>query len=91
MLIIMVECKRPYIKQEEPLNIECTHFLECIKTGKKPLTDGESARGLVGILEAASKSLSHHGQRIQVFNEEKENLEVFVSSNFELSEKAHVI
>ena len=30
----------PYLKQEEPLKTECQHFLDCIKQGTPPLTDG---------------------------------------------------
>ena len=26
----------PYLKQEEPLKVECQHFLDCIRTGKEP-------------------------------------------------------
>jgi predicted dehydrogenase len=31
----------PYIKQEEPLKVECQHFLDCIIQGKAPLTGGK--------------------------------------------------
>jgi predicted dehydrogenase len=47
----------PYLKQEEPLKIECQHFLDCIRDGKKPLTSGERGHELVQILEASSESL----------------------------------
>src|SRR5213593_3486184 len=30
----------PYIVQEEPLQVECQHFLECIREGKSPMTGG---------------------------------------------------
>ena len=46
----------PYIRQEEPLKVECQHFIDCIRTGSKPLTSGEQGRDLVRILEAASLS-----------------------------------
>jgi predicted dehydrogenase len=51
----------PYIKQEEPLKTECQHFLDCIRTGKKPLTSGERGLELVRILEASSASLRQNG------------------------------
>ncbi len=31
----------PFIKQEEPLKVECQHFLDCIRSGRAPLTDGK--------------------------------------------------
>ena len=51
----------PYIKQEEPLKSECQHFLDCIKEGISPLTDGRRGLELVRILEASSASLKQGG------------------------------
>jgi len=47
----------PYVKQEEPLKVECQHFLECIREGRTPLTSGEKGMSVVRILEMASQSL----------------------------------
>ncbi len=51
----------PYVKQEEPLRIECQHFLDCIRFGQKPLSGGNQAWQLVRILEASSRSLQLAG------------------------------
>lgn len=51
----------PYVKQEEPLKVECQHFLDCIRTGSQPLTDGRQALAMVRILEASSASLKQQG------------------------------
>jgi predicted dehydrogenase len=51
----------PHIQQEEPLKVECQHFLECIENGTKPLSSGHEGLELVRILEAASKSLKSQG------------------------------
>jgi predicted dehydrogenase len=51
----------PHLKQEEPLKLECQHFLDCIETGTKPLTGGRQGLELVKVLEAASASLEDHG------------------------------
>jgi predicted dehydrogenase len=51
----------PYIKQEEPLRVECQHFLDCIEKGVTPLTSGREGLELVRILEAASASLKDNG------------------------------
>src|SRR5262249_34516185 len=51
----------PYIKQDEPLKTECQHFLDCIRTGKVPLTDGNRGLEVVRILEASSASLKMKG------------------------------
>lgn len=54
----------PYIKQEEPLKTECQHFLDCIKHGTTPLSDGKQGLELVRILEASSESLRQGGAAI---------------------------
>lgn len=54
----------PYIRQEEPLRSECQHFLDCIKEGITPLTDGKRGLELVKILEASSQSLKQGGAPI---------------------------
>jgi predicted dehydrogenase len=47
----------PYVKQEEPLKVECQHFIDCIRDGRTPITSGEKGMGVVRILEMASHSL----------------------------------
>ena len=51
----------PYLKQEEPLKLECSHFLDCIRNGAEPLSAGEDGIKMVRILEAASASLQREG------------------------------
>jgi predicted dehydrogenase len=51
----------PYIRFEEPLRVECAHFLEASREGKRPLTDGYSGLRVVEIVEAAQKSLRNGG------------------------------
>jgi predicted dehydrogenase len=54
----------PFVKQDEPLKIECQHFLDCIKGGKEPLTSGQQGLELVRILEAAKESLAQGGKAV---------------------------
>lgn len=56
----------PYIKQEEPLKTECQHFLDCIRHGTTPLTDGRQGLELIRILEAASESLKCGGASVNL-------------------------
>ena len=51
----------PYIKQEEPLKIECQHFLDCINRKATPISSGQQGLELVRILEASSLSLKQQG------------------------------
>src|SRR6267143_1431491 len=56
----------PYLKQEEPLKVECQHFLDCIRSGKTPLTCGRRGLELVKILEATSASLKRNGAAVEI-------------------------
>lgn len=61
----------PYVKQEEPLKVECQHFLDCIKHGRTPLTDGKQGLAVVKILEASSASLKQKGGNVPVVYDKK--------------------
>jgi len=54
----------PRLDQTEPLQVEVRHFLDCIRTGKRPLSDGRFARGVVRVLEAAQRSLRQGGKTV---------------------------
>lgn len=47
---------------DEPLLKECEHFLECVRTRQKPLTDADSGLKVLQILEACQRSLQSNGQ-----------------------------
>jgi predicted dehydrogenase len=51
----------PKIDFVEPLRVECQHFVDCIRSGDRPLTDGESGMRVVRILEAAQDSMAAGG------------------------------
>ncbi len=51
----------PFIKQEEPLKLECQHFVDCIRDGRTPVSSGLRGSEVVQILEAASLSLKQNG------------------------------
>jgi predicted dehydrogenase len=56
----------PKINFEEPLRAEVKSFVDCVKTRKKPATDGNSGLEVVKVLEAASKSLKDGGKVIEL-------------------------
>ncbi|MHC4197805.1 MAG: Gfo/Idh/MocA family protein [Planctomycetota bacterium] len=56
----------PELEDYEPLHLECKHFVECVKSGQKPLTDGENGRRVVRILELAQESLTRGGKTITI-------------------------
>ena len=47
----------PRIGNREPLGLECEHFIECVRNGAVPLTDGASGLRVVRVLEALQQGL----------------------------------
>ena len=52
----------PRIANAEPLRIECEHFIECIRTGSEPRSDGLSGLRVVRVLEALQRSLDRSSE-----------------------------
>lgn len=46
---------------DEPLRQECLHFLDCVKTRRRPRTGGENGLQVLQILHAAQRSLTTDG------------------------------
>jgi UDP-2-acetamido-3-amino-2,3-dideoxy-glucuronate N-acetyltransferase len=49
------------LSKEEPLKVECMHFLECVKEQKQPRTDGQNGVEVLKVLHAAGQSMNAHG------------------------------
>jgi predicted dehydrogenase len=60
----------PRVDMVEPLKVECKHFVDCIKEGKKPLTDGENGLKVLKVLAAAQESLEQDGRPVKIGKEE---------------------
>jgi predicted dehydrogenase len=56
----------PRIDMQEPLKLECAHFVECIREGKQPQTDGENGLRVVRVLEAGQQSLDNGGMKVEL-------------------------
>ena len=56
----------PYIAWKEPLALECRHFIQTIKDGGEPLTDGLNGLRVVQVLESANLSMRQQGRRVDV-------------------------
>lgn len=51
---------------EEPLKVECNHFLEAIRTGATPKSDGYSGLQILRVLETAQRSLQNGGVELWI-------------------------
>jgi predicted dehydrogenase len=47
----------PRVENTEPLSVEAAHFIDCVMTGNRPITDGVAGRSVVAALSAAQRSL----------------------------------
>jgi predicted dehydrogenase len=47
----------PRVPNDEPLRLECEHFVACVRDGRTPLSDGESGLRVVRVLEGLQQSL----------------------------------
>jgi predicted dehydrogenase len=56
----------PYVPWQEPLRLQCEHFLQSVRTGATPLTAAAQGVAVVAVLEAASLSLANGGVRVPV-------------------------
>ena len=45
----------PRISNREPLRIECEHFIECMREGRRPRSDGEAGLRVVRVLAALQR------------------------------------
>ena len=51
------EAKPVEVAEDEPLKIECRHFLDCVGGGTRPLTDGTEGVRVLRVLHAAEESM----------------------------------
>jgi predicted dehydrogenase len=56
----------PQIPNVEPLRIECEHFVECVRDGRPPRSDGVSGLRVVRVLEELQRSLDASAREARV-------------------------
>jgi predicted dehydrogenase len=56
----------PKVDFTEPLQVQGQHFVDCIRDGAVPLTDGRSGLAVVQALEAAQQSMERGGAAVDV-------------------------
>jgi predicted dehydrogenase len=54
------------VDMQEPLKIECQHFIDCITSSTRPLTDGENGLTVLSVLAAIDKSIAKKGAFVKV-------------------------
>ena len=54
------------VTPDEPLLLECQHFLQCIQNGSKPKTDGNEGLRVLRVLNASQRSIYQNGGKIDL-------------------------
>jgi len=54
------------LASNEPLRVECEHFLECVHLGQKPRTDAAGALQVLEVLDACERSLRSGGRPVDL-------------------------
>jgi len=58
----------PRVEVSEPLRNQCSHFLDCVGSGRSPLASGLEGRDVVRVMEAIDRSIARKGVPIDVAN-----------------------
>ena len=48
----------PYVQFVEPLLVQDTHFIDCVRTGRRPDTPGERGLEVVRVLAATDEAIA---------------------------------
>ncbi len=54
------------VLQQEPLKQECLHFLDCIESGRQPISDGDEGLRVLRVLTASQLSLDRNGLPVRL-------------------------
>jgi UDP-2-acetamido-3-amino-2,3-dideoxy-glucuronate N-acetyltransferase len=78
------------LSKMEPLRMECTHFLECVRDRKQPETDGENGLRVLRVLHAAGQSIQKHGQPMDFEPKSTPKPSYFAHSSAEVDEPCEI-
>lgn len=56
----------PRVSNEEPLKLECRHFIDCIASGAQPVSNGAAGVRVVRVLQGLQQSLEEDGRTVQL-------------------------
>jgi predicted dehydrogenase len=56
----------PKVDHQEALRLETQHFVDCITSGKTPVSDGKAGYEVVRMLQACDKSLKENGRPVRL-------------------------
>jgi predicted dehydrogenase len=63
---LVIDGTAPIGEAGEPLRTECEHFVECVRTGRTPRSDGAQGLAVVRVLDAGERSMRQGGAPVVV-------------------------
>jgi UDP-2-acetamido-3-amino-2,3-dideoxy-glucuronate N-acetyltransferase len=63
------EPEKVAVSRQEPLRQECEHFLHCIASGERPITDGKEGLRVLRVLNASQRSMDNHNRTVAIQTE----------------------
>lgn len=63
---LTVDGTAPLAGEDEPLRVECAHFVDCVRTGSRPRSDGAQGLAVVRVLEAGERSMRAGGAPVAI-------------------------
>ena len=60
------ETQHPKVDPTEPLTLEAQHFVDCIRSGQRPVSDGAAGTMVVAVLEYGQRSLDQGGAVVTI-------------------------
>jgi len=56
----------PHMEMQEPLRLECQHFVDCVTHGRRPLSDGRNGLAVLRVLGCLQRSLDSEGSLVRL-------------------------
>jgi UDP-2-acetamido-3-amino-2,3-dideoxy-glucuronate N-acetyltransferase len=78
------------VEPNEPLLMECQHFLECIERRQIPTTDGNEGYRVLKVLDLAQKSLENKGVILKTTSVAKERKQYFIHESAFVDEPCEI-
>ena len=83
------DAERVEVPEEEPLNAECRHFLDCIRTRTTPRTDGREGLRVLTVLNACQTALEQH-RPVSLFELQPAESDYFVQETAIIDENVSI-
>ncbi|MBS3943762.1 MAG: Gfo/Idh/MocA family oxidoreductase [Dethiobacter sp.] len=68
------------LSAEEPLKLECKHFLDCIRSRQEPLTGSHNAINVLKVLAASQESLAANSAKVDLIGRDSDQIFIHPSS-----------